>query len=327
MCFNTNLISLKGVRNLNGLRGAAGTPYSVDLFSKCGKCLECQSEKAHGWLVRSTFEYLSNPGQPSCFITLSYADNPVVLIRRDFTLFLKRFRKAISPTKIRYFAVGQYGERFLRPHYHAVIFGWNDLDAVYTGLSKRGNALYLSKTLAAVWPYGDVVYQPFSEKELNYTCAYSTKNYGLSRSLLDEPIYVSRKEKQRFDKNALLRSHLDARRIAEFTTAIKDGKEFFKEKHASFEHQRYSLSLGLKYFEEHYDEIKQTFTYYINGYPYLIPSQWIIKKALQGCPYALKEMTSRETLNMTISEHSRLKGLKETATMNKSNKKFDLDYE
>lgn len=76
------------------------------------------------------------------FLTLTYNDEHIPknhnhkecshldgeLCPRDLKLFIKRLRKR-NPG-IRYFAVGEYGENFSRPHYHAVIFNLVDLDLV-----------------------------------------------------------------------------------------------------------------------------------------------------------------------------------------------------
>lgn len=73
----------------------------------------------------------------SCFVTLTYkpgletptkdcygpAPEKSTLVKRDVRLFLDRLRKAVLPLKIRYFAVGEYGEENWRPHYHLAIFG------------------------------------------------------------------------------------------------------------------------------------------------------------------------------------------------------------
>jgi len=68
----------------------------------------------------------SHPGGSS-FATLTYSDEFLPqdqnLKPDDLTKFLKRLRYNISPTKIRYFAVGEYGEHTWRPHYHLDLFG------------------------------------------------------------------------------------------------------------------------------------------------------------------------------------------------------------
>lgn len=68
----------------------------------------------------------------SCFVTLTYRDPPVgpprgSLAPVDAVLWLKRLRKAVFPTKLRFFLVGEYGSKTLRPHYHVLLFGmpWN----------------------------------------------------------------------------------------------------------------------------------------------------------------------------------------------------------
>jgi hypothetical protein len=61
------------------------------------------------------------------FLTLTYDDDHLPdkgnLVPADTQKWLKRFRKAIAPKKVRYFLVGEYGEKSGRPHYHASLFG------------------------------------------------------------------------------------------------------------------------------------------------------------------------------------------------------------
>ena len=91
----------------------------------CGSCLPCRIEKSRIWKNRIRLESFLYP--QSSFVTLTY--NPKhyppdgSLQPRDLTLYLKKLRKAIYPKKIRYFAVGEYGERQYRPHYHLALFG------------------------------------------------------------------------------------------------------------------------------------------------------------------------------------------------------------
>jgi len=62
----------------------------------------------------------------SAFLTLTYSDyflpSGETLIPKHLTDYLKRLRKSY-PEKIRYFAVGEYGEISQRPHYHLCLFG------------------------------------------------------------------------------------------------------------------------------------------------------------------------------------------------------------
>lgn len=63
----------------------------------------------------------------SCFVTLTYNDDSLPsggsLLPEDSQKFLKRLRKAVHPHKIRYYLVGEYGERTFRPHYHLCLYG------------------------------------------------------------------------------------------------------------------------------------------------------------------------------------------------------------
>lgn len=91
----------------------------------CGKCLICQRNLVHDWSMRMRYESLDS----KCvfFITLTYDDDHlpineqgfVTLVKSDLQKFFKRLRKSI---KVRYFAVGEYGSKFGRPHFHIILF-------------------------------------------------------------------------------------------------------------------------------------------------------------------------------------------------------------
>ncbi len=90
------------------------------------------------------------------FITLTYNDQHLPkngsLQVADFQLFLKRLRSKISPKKIRYYHCGEYGEKFSRPHYHALIFGHEFPDKRYWK-SINGQKLFTSESLSRAWQY------------------------------------------------------------------------------------------------------------------------------------------------------------------------------
>lgn len=81
------------------------------------------------------------------------------LSKRDAQLAIKRLRKAltkINPSaRIKYYLVGEYGDKNGRPHFHAAIFGEDFAGDRYAAAkSPSGAQLYRSPTLERVWDYG-----------------------------------------------------------------------------------------------------------------------------------------------------------------------------
>ena len=99
-----------------------------DMLVPCGRCVFCGATKRSDWALRLHYEgklHLSK-----YFVTLTYADahlrwknNVSQLEKRDVQLYMKRLRKSAPGVTIRYFAVGEYGSKTYRPHYHLLLFG------------------------------------------------------------------------------------------------------------------------------------------------------------------------------------------------------------
>lgn len=87
--------------------------------------MPCSIQRRKVWTHRILLESMRH--ESSCFITLTYDDDHYPeggsLVKKDFQDWLKRFRKALEPIKVRYYACGEYGTVTHRPHYHACIFG------------------------------------------------------------------------------------------------------------------------------------------------------------------------------------------------------------
>lgn len=94
----------------------------------CGRCPDCLKRRAAQWSFRLQQEERRH--KSAFFLTLTYdvpplSDNGFMTLRKsDFQKFMKRLR-FLHPRKhvIKYYAVGEYGTKRARPHYHCIIFG------------------------------------------------------------------------------------------------------------------------------------------------------------------------------------------------------------
>lgn len=94
------------------------------IYVPCGKCLICQRNLVADWRFRLELE--AEASRNVYFITLTYNEETLIynnsfptLCVSDLQKFFKRLRKYI---KFRYFAVGEYGTKSNRPHYHILFF-------------------------------------------------------------------------------------------------------------------------------------------------------------------------------------------------------------
>lgn len=123
----------------------------------CGQCLPCRINKRREWTHRIMLEAKTHA--KNCFITLTYSPENYPkdgsLVPEDLQKYLKRLRKAVAPSKVRYFAVGEYGDRSDRPHFHIACFGlgMDDADVIdscwgygftYTGTLTLDSAQYVA---------------------------------------------------------------------------------------------------------------------------------------------------------------------------------------
>lgn len=101
----------------------------------------------------------------SHFLTLTYDTRTVPISRcgrlsldkQDFQLFMKRLRKCNPDTKLKYYAVGEYGSESFRPHYHLLLFN-------STGTNHE-----------SVWNKGLVHYGDVSPASIGYCLKYMFK--------------------------------------------------------------------------------------------------------------------------------------------------------
>lgn len=161
------------------LRAHTDTPQRVP----CGRCLGCHLERSRQWAMRCVHE--ARYHEANSFITLTYRDEELIyggsdrptLYPRHLTLFLKKLRKEIN-VPIRYFACGEYGSRYSRPHYHALIFGYDFPDKKICG-TKGDNHYYSSDMLNRIWGYGNTIIGAVTFESAAYIARYTLKKkYG-----------------------------------------------------------------------------------------------------------------------------------------------------
>lgn len=146
-----------------------------DIKLPCGQCLGCRLDRAREWSVRCLHE--SKLHEENCFLTLTYNDENVPernsLDYRDFQLFMKRLRKHAN--KVRFFMCGEYGETTARPHYHALLFGYNFPDRKPWGRTPHGHTTYRSELLEKLWTKGNSIIGNVTRESAGYVARYCLK--------------------------------------------------------------------------------------------------------------------------------------------------------
>jgi len=164
------------VENIKNKTIFYGDSQSGVINVPCGRCYECRRTYINGWVYRITNEFKAKTTRRAWFVTLTYSDDSLYddsngLITCDGELslnykhhqdYMKRLRKSYGNGKsnIKYFTVGEYGDRTGRPHFHSIIFNadqQNILDA---------------------WGYGNVHFGEVNEATITYTMKYAMKKLG-----------------------------------------------------------------------------------------------------------------------------------------------------
>lgn len=126
----------------------------------CGQCVPCRIKRKRLWSARLVLESFLH--KQSLFVTLTYADKCLPedgsVSVREMQNFMKRLREIVAPEKVRYFAVGEYGDISWRPHYHLVLYGNVPIDAI-----------------RKAWPLGFIYADRLSVRSAMYVAGYVMK--------------------------------------------------------------------------------------------------------------------------------------------------------
>ena len=162
----------------------------------CGKCVGCNADNNKIWAERMMSETAYS--KTAYFLTITYDDEHLPknhqLVKKDLRDFIKKIRnfyyQKFNYDGIRFYAVGEYGSKSARPHYHAII--WNmplydidfyamNLDRPKFHIKKVGYSetskenLVEVKELSDLWNKGYVVVGNVSRASCNYVARYVNK--------------------------------------------------------------------------------------------------------------------------------------------------------
>lgn len=156
----------------------------------CNKCPECRARRASAWSFRLRQE--EKVSTSSYFITVTYdtLEVPITekgrlsLRKKDVQKFIKRIRKSHADKSndtsksIKYYAVGEYGGRTWRPHYHLILFNADIQKMVNrTDQLKLRESLFDGQTevMCKQWKFGHITVGQVNPASVGYTLKYICK--------------------------------------------------------------------------------------------------------------------------------------------------------
>ncbi|QCS36514.1 replication initiator protein [Capybara microvirus Cap3_SP_442] len=196
--------------------------FSIEYINlPCNKCIGCYLQRSLDWSCRiccekHTREYLHN-NPYSSFITLTYDNENLPKDQSvsplELQSFMKRLREFYSRyfgvKDIKFFACGEYGEQFHRPHYHIIVLGLDFFEVNRLKLIKdkksnkilskleSANPRYLeapqmnsastfdSPILSRLWNKGRVAIGSVTPQSVAYTARYCCKKLVLNYTKVD----------------------------------------------------------------------------------------------------------------------------------------------
>lgn len=151
--------------------------YIKGIIAPCGKCFSCRTKYRRQWQLRLQHELLTYDYN-AMFLTLTYNDENLPenysINKRDVQLFIKRLRKYYKDVPIRYFAVGEYGDKSKRPHYHLIIYGLKSPEQKRKSTLNWKYGQFLSNS---IWKKGYCFVGYVDSKCISYVSKYVLKSF------------------------------------------------------------------------------------------------------------------------------------------------------
>lgn len=140
----------------------------------CGYCILCREEQSRQWAVRIHHETQCH--QANCFVTLTYRDECLPeygsLNYSHLHLWWRKMRRRFPG--VRKYAVGEYGDKSDRPHYHVCVFGEAFLENRIV-MREQPHLLWTSPLANELWGLGNVMVGDLNYQTAQYTAGYMAK--------------------------------------------------------------------------------------------------------------------------------------------------------
>lgn len=137
----------------------------MGLVLPCGKCIGCRVARTKEWAMRLLHEF--QYWDKASYVTFTYSNEfiPVdsSINKKHLQLLFKRVRKN-TKRLIKYYACGEYGEKKMRPHYHAIVYGISPAE---------------KNLLKECWHYGTIYSGTVTYESCRYVAQYIDKKYNL----------------------------------------------------------------------------------------------------------------------------------------------------
>ena len=159
----------------------------------CNRCIPCLINKRNDWSFRLEQEYKHS--RSALFVTLTYDEKHLPtdasLNKKHIQDYLKRLRKRDGTNTIRYFAVGEYGSNYGRPHYHVILFNCSESHARASWNDSKGNPIgmvHIGKVTAASIAYCTkyIVQPELSAPGLQKPFSLMSRKYGIGAHYLTD---------------------------------------------------------------------------------------------------------------------------------------------
>ena len=186
----------------------------VDFRIPCGKCLQCKRKRRADWTLRLEHEYQGSDS--AYFITLTYDDihvprvnyqgietDVLTLNKKHIQNYIKRLRnshvayvarelgirksevKNVSKP-VRYYAIGEYGSKTHRPHYHIILFNYE--------VANTQQIINQWKNTKTNIPYGHVDLGTVTAASINYVTKYMFKDFNNKKDIRVRPFNLMSKK-------------------------------------------------------------------------------------------------------------------------------------